>query len=295
MARVTVFGGTGFLGRQIVRHLAADGHEVRVAARRPPERDERAGVETVRADLLDPDGVAQALDGADGVVNAVSLYVETRALGFEDVHVDGAAGLAREARARGVDRIVQVSGIGADPRARDAYIRARGRGEAAVREVAPETKIARPSVLMGPGDGFLDTILSLLRRTSLHPLFGDGSVHLQPVHAADAALGLARLATRPRVPTLVEFGGADRWSYRTIVEAAARAAGTRLRPVPVPFAVWRTVAGVAERLPDAPLTRHQIALMESDKVADPGLEGLSDLGVVPRGVAETLQQMTARA
>ncbi|RDC71312.1 complex I NDUFA9 subunit family protein [Rhodovulum sp. 12E13] len=294
MARVTVFGGTGFLGRQVVRHLAADGHHVRVAARRPPECGGQAGVEAVRADLLDPGSVARTLDGADGVVNAVSLYVETRALSFEDVHVEGAARLAREARARGVDRIVQVSGIGADPHARDAYIRARGRGEAAVRDAASEAAIARPSVLMGPGDGFLSTILSLLRRTSLHPLFGSGSVRLQPVHVADAAQGLARLATHPHPPLLAEFGGADRWSYRAIVEAAARAAGSRVHAVPVPFAVWRALAGVSERLPGAPLTRHQIALMESDKVVDPGLPGLPELGVVPRGVTETLREMTGR-
>ena len=288
---VTVFGGTGFLGRQAVRRLLEHGHRVRIAARHPrrpenlPDR-----IELTEADLLDPPSIARAVRGARAVVNAVSLYVEKRGLSFRDVHVDGARQLARAAVEAGVPRVVHVSGIGSDARSNDAYIRARGEGETAVREACATAVLVRPAVMFGPGDAFLGGISALVRRLPAVPLFGNGETRLQPVHVADVAEAIARLVALEHPAPCYELAGPDVFTYRELVEAVARAKGKRARPFPVPFAIWHSAAMVSERLPGAPLTRHQIALMERDNVANASLPGLTDIGVVPTGVREHLDR-----
>ena len=187
MTTVVVFGGTGFLGRRLVQRLVADGARVRVAVRHPEAARSAlgaAGLEAVavlRADLTDRASVAAAIAGADAAVNAVSAYVETAGVTFEAVHVHGAETAAREAAAAAVGRFVLVSGIGADPNSRSPYIRARGRGELAVRRAFPGAIIVRPSAMFGPGDALFGTFAELGRRLPLLPLIG-GDTRLQPVH-----------------------------------------------------------------------------------------------------------------
>lgn len=282
---VTVLGATGFLGGRAARRLMEDGRLVRVVSRRP-ERDralmrwDRAT--PVAADLTRPASLAPALEGAEAALNAASLYRETDGLTFEAFHVDGAARFAAEARKAGVRRLVHVSGIGADPEARDPYVRARGRGEAAVLDAFPGALIMRPSVMFGPEDGFLSAILAATRRLPLVPLFGSGDTRLQPVHVEDAARAMAVALQAETAAPLHELGGPTIWRYRDLVHAVAETAGRKVRTVPMPFALWRALAAVAERLPKPPLTRTEVALMEADKVAAPDLPGAEALGIRPR-------------
>ena len=163
---ITVFGGTGFLGRRIVRHLLDHGFKVRAASRHPERVGSAsradAGPETAKADIHDETTVAAALFGAYGAVNAVSLYVERGRATFDAVHVEAAARVARLARASGVERLIHVSGIGADPVSSAPYIASRGRGELAVQQGFPGAILIRPAVMFGPDDAFLTTVARLL-------------------------------------------------------------------------------------------------------------------------------------
>jgi uncharacterized protein YbjT (DUF2867 family) len=194
MTTVTVFGGTGFLGRRLVQRLAAAGANVRVAVRHP-ERAQTAlctvdfdRVTLCSADVRDSASVSAAVAGADAVVNAVSAYVEEGDVTFEAVHEQGAQTVAREAAAAGVARVVLVSGIGADPESASPYIRARGRGERLVQQAFPRATIVRPSALFGPGDALFGTLADMARLLPVLPLIGGGHTRLQPVYVQDVAV-----------------------------------------------------------------------------------------------------------
>jgi NADH dehydrogenase len=263
---------------------------VRIAARHPkrealpPNR-----VELARADLLEAETVAAALEGADGAVNAVSLYTEKGDLTFESIHVEGAETLARLAREANVPRLVHMSGIGADTRARDEYVRARGQGEIAVRYANSDAVIVRPSAMFGEGDALLTAVLGTVRRLPLFPLFGDGSTRLQPVHVEDVAQAICRLLHAKTPAPVYEFGGATVYSYREFVRAVTAAAGCSVRTVPVPIVAWQSLASIARHLPCAPLTPGQVALATTDNTAAPGLPGLRDLGIEPQEIEAFVQ------
>jgi uncharacterized protein YbjT (DUF2867 family) len=199
---VTVFGGTGFLGRRIVNGSLAKGFAVRVASRHPKRagRDPTTGgraAEAIQADILDASSVAAGVEGSHAVVNAVSLYVEHREQTFERVHVAAAAELARMSRDAGVWSFVQFSGIGSNSQSDSNYVRARGRVEVAVKTVFSGAFIVRPAVMTGPDDAFLTTIVRLIRLLPIYPLFGDGGTRLQPVYVEDVAEAVSRVIAGP--------------------------------------------------------------------------------------------------
>jgi NADH dehydrogenase len=287
MSRIyTVFGGTGFLGQRVVASLLEGGHRVRIAARHPQSSSASLAerVEAVRADLFEPESLLAALRGADGAVNATSLYLEKGPVTFDAVHVEGAARLAGLARQSGVKHFVQLSGLGADASANDPYIRSRGKGEQAVTSAFPGAFLVRPSAMFGPGDGLVSAILGVARRLPVYPLFGAGATRLQPAYVEDVGQAIARLVRGQDAAPVHEFGGPRVFSYRDLVETVAAAAGLEVRPVPVPFAAWRMMSAIAEKLPGAPLTRSQVALMRHDNVASRDLPGLRALGVEPRDI-----------
>ena len=296
---VAVFGGTGFLGRQVVRRLLGRGFRVRVASRHPERAPSLpgAGVEAVGADVHDEASVASALAGAFGAVNAVGLYVERSGREtFHAVHVEAAARIARLVRAAGVQRLVHVSGIGADPASASGYIRARGEGEAAVREAFPGAALVRPSAMFGPDDRFLTTLARLLRLLPVYPLFGRGRTRLQPVHVEDVAEAIARIvAGAPGAGhPCYELGGPRVYSYAELLRVVADRTGARARLVPLPFALWEALAFLAGFAPGAPLTRGQVALMRRDNVASGGLPGLPELGIAPAALEDVVPAVAAR-
>ena len=293
MTTVTVFGGTGFLGRRLVRRLAADGTAVRVAVRHPDQALSAlgaAGMERVtifRADVRDRGAVAGAVAGAQAVINAVSAYVETRGVTFEAVHEQGAETLAREAAAAGVARFVLVSGIGADPESASAYIRSRGRGERVVREAFPCATIVRPSAMFGPGDALFGTLADLARLLPVLPLIGGGHTRLQPVFVEDVAEAVARILADPATAgRAYELAGPGVYTMRELVMIVLRILGTRRALVSIPFAVAQLQAHLFGLLPNPPLTTGQVDLLKVDNVADGTLPGLRELNIMPRAVEE---------
>jgi uncharacterized protein YbjT (DUF2867 family) len=202
---VTVFGGTGFLGRRIVRHLRSRGFPVRIASRHPDRGHRLFGpddpqLQSVGANIHDQRSVADALAGAYGVVNAVSLYVEHGQENFHSVHVESAQRVAAQAHRAGVDRLIHISGIGADAASQSRYIRMRGEGELAVRAAFVAALIVRPAVMFGPDDAFLTTILKLLRELPVYPTFGRGVTRLQPAYVEDVAEAIAGPCSERRRP-----------------------------------------------------------------------------------------------
>lgn len=289
---VTVFGGSGFLGRRIVVRLIEAGVSARVAVRRPAAAEAAvpggagASVTAVAADVRDEASVAAAVAGAAAVVNAVALYVERGAETFTAVHVEGARRLARLSAAAGVGRLVHVSGIGVDDRSPSAYVRARAEGESAVRTAFPGATVLRPSVLFGPGDAFFTTLAAMARRAPALALFGRGETRVQPVFVDDVAAAAAHaLDNADTAGTVFELGGPDVFTYRALLESVCRWTGRRRVLLPVPFVAWELAAQILSVLPEPPLTRDQIALVRRDNVVAAGMPGLTDLGVKPTPVA----------
>jgi uncharacterized protein YbjT (DUF2867 family) len=295
MNRVTVFGGTGFVGRRVVRHLSDSTATVCIASRHPA-RAEADNVEQIVADAHDERSVEAAVAGADGVVNAISLYVEHGGDTFHSVHVEAAARIARVARRAGIKRFVHLSGIGADAASPSPYIRNRGEGEAAVQAAFPGAVVIRPAVMFAPDDAFLTTILGLLRTLPAYPLFGDGRTRLQPVYVDDVAAAIAQILRQTQRPyPIYELAGPRVYSYEELLRIIAGAAGLRPVLVRIPFAFWNAVAGLAEILPHPPLTRNQLELMQIDTTASDSRPGFGLLGISPRSLEEELKTMFKRA
>src|SRR5829696_3125704 len=295
---ITVFGGTGFLGRRIVKHLLENEFDVRAASRHPHRTTSTFGLSTprltsLRADVHNEAEVAVALEGAYGAVNAVSLYVEHGRETFRAVHVEAAARVARVAREARVEHLAHVSGIGSDPESSSPYIRARGEGEQAVQRASAHSTLIRPSVMFGPDDAFLTTLVKMVRLLPVCPLFGSGETKLQPVYVEDVAEGITRLFknTAGMSRACYEFAGPQIYTYEELLRTIARHLGARRSLVPVPFSLWNVLATILEYVPGAPLTRDQIALMQNDNVASSQLPGLRELGVEPTPVDRVLNEI----
>jgi uncharacterized protein YbjT (DUF2867 family) len=292
---VTVFGGTGFLGRRIVRHLRNHEFPVRIASRHPRRGRGRFGpdpqLQSVKADIHDELSVAEAVAGAYGIVNAVSLYLERGQATFHSVHVEAAQRVATQAERAGAKRFVHVSEIGADAASPSRYIRERGEGELAVRSAFADAVFVRPAVMFGPDDAFLTTLLKLLR-LRIHPMFGRGRTRLQPAYVEDVAEAVALVMQRTGMcSTIFEFGGPRVYSYEQFLRAVARQAGLTPMLIPIPFAVWHALARASAILPDPPLTRNQVELMQIDTVASAEMPGFAELGISPHSVEAILQKM----
>ncbi|MCW4151502.1 complex I NDUFA9 subunit family protein [Halomonas sp. 18H] len=296
-SRLTVvFGGTGFLGAHLIKELVESGRPTRLVARRPewPTWAEEGDPLTLcTADIRDPDQVSAALSGADAVVNATSLYVASREVSFEDLHVTAAAELARQAHQAGIKRFVQVSGIGTRHTSPSPYVRARARGESAVLAAMPRATIVRPSVIFGPDDAFLSG-LTALTRLPVTPLFGRGKQRLQPVHVVDVARAIVTLtAARPRGRYFFELGGPEVLDYREILQRVMHHLGRQRPLVPVPFPVWHAVALGLCILPEPPLTRDQVVLIQDDNLVTDGVGTFADLDLHPRALRDTLPDCLA--
>jgi NADH dehydrogenase len=301
MTTVSVFGGTGFLGRRLVRRLAAEGATLRIAVRSPDRARsvlraaEMERVTVVRTDVRDQASVAAAVAGVDAVVNAVSAYVEKPGLTFESVHEHGAKTVAEEAAAAGVARLVLVSGIGADPQSRSPYIRARGRGELAVRQAFPSATIVRPSAMFGPGDALFGTLADIVRLLPVVPLIGGGRTRLQPVYVEDVTEAIVRmLADRGTAGQTYELAGPGTYTLRELVSYALGLIDKRRLLVPLPFAIAEIQARLFELLPSPPLTTSQVDLLRMDNLASGTLPGFRELDIRPKAVEDIVPTYIGR-
>ena len=293
--RVTVFGGSGFLGRQIVKCLAAEGTNVRVAVRHPERASLLKGfardsqIELVRADVWDESTVARAVKKSTWVINTVGHYMEKSGATFDAIHGQGAHNVARQAGNAGVERLIHISGVGADPASDSPYVRARGIGEDLVKGAFEGVTILRPSVIFGPDDSFFNTLAGLARQMLVLPLFGRGRTKLQPVFVGDVAEACVRVLADPSTQgKLYELGGPRIYTYKTLMNLVLEHVGKRRALVPVPFFVWDTLAALLSVLANPPLTRDQVKLMKSDNVVGETALTLEDLGIDPTPVEEVL-------
>ncbi|MDP1630731.1 MAG: complex I NDUFA9 subunit family protein [Caulobacter sp.] len=293
---VTVFGGTGFVGRQVVRSLAKQGYRVRVAARnvgrgyRLRMLGDVGQIEIVQANVRNPDSVARALDGAQACVNLVGVLYESGRQGFQGVHAMGAKVIAEAAAARGVHRFVQVSAIGADGDSPSKYARSKAMGEAAVRAAIPTAVILRPSVVFGAEDDFFNRFAGLASLSPALPLPGGGETRFQPVHVGDVAAAVARAVTDPACAgNTYELGGPGVFSFRELMAFVLRETGRSRLLLPLPWPIAGLIGAVgdlqAALTPIPPmLTTDQVALLRADNVVAAGALGLADLGVAPASI-----------
>jgi NADH dehydrogenase len=303
---VTVFGGSGFVGRYVVKHLAEQGARVRVAVRRPDNALFLKPMGTVgqivpmQANLRSEPSVAVAVAGADAVVNLVAVLYERGPQSFAALHARGAAVVARQAAAAGVKHLVQVSSLSADPTSPSAYARSKAAGEAAVREAFPAATIVRPSIVFGAEDQFFNRFAALAQLSPALPLIGGGTARYQPVYVGDVAAAIVRALEEPGAAgKTYELGGPRTYTFAELLQMMLHETGRRrlLLPLPVPLANFMAFfMELGSRLaPIAPpLTRDQIALLGLDNVVAPGALGLGDLGLVPTAVEGVLPSYLLR-
>ena len=278
---VTVFGGSGFVGRYIVRDLLAAGVRVRIAARTPSDgwflktQGNLGQVQFVAADICEPESVARAVAGADAVVNLVGILKGN----FEALQLTGARNVAVTAASAGCTAMVQMSAIGADPNSPSRYGKSKGEGEAAVLAAFPTATILRPSIVFGREDSFVNRFAQLIGILPVVPIIR-GSAKFQPVFVGDVARAVIAALSDPAAhggkiyelggPTVISMGALNRW--------IARATGQRRAFLPVPDALAGTMANALGWLPGAPMTRDQWLMLQSDNVVV-GADGLTALGI----------------
>ena len=288
---VTVFGGSGFIGRYIIQRLAQRGWLIRVAVRRPDAAlflkplGDVGQITPIAVNLRDDASVAAAVDGAEAAINLVGILYESGRQTFAAVHVEGARRAAAAAKAAGAQRFIQMSAIGADARSPSDYARSKAAGEAAVRVVFAEASIVRPSIVVGPEDDFFNRFAAMARLSPVLPLIGGGRTRFQPVYVGDVADAFLKLiedpATRGRT---YELGGPRVYSFKELLQLMLRETRQRRLLVPLPFALADLQAAVLELLPRPPLTRDQVRMLRRDNVVAPGASTLADLGIRPTAI-----------
>lgn len=292
----TVFGGTGFIGRQVVQRLAREDWVVRVCARRPPNAAQLytmgrvAQVATLAADLTRDADVARAVEGAEIVVNTVGILHGD----FARVQAEGPARLGRIAAASGVGRLVHISAIGADAGSPSAYARSKAEGEAGLRAAFPGATILRPSIVFGEGDGFFGRFAPLAAWLPFMPVIS-GATRFQPVFVGDVADAvLAALHDPASIGRTYELGGPKAWSFRELLAFILKETRRDRRLVEIPPGLAAIQARIGEVLPGKPLTRDQLALLARDNVADPAMPGLAELGISPKAVEAIMPPILSR-
>jgi len=288
---VTVFGGSGFVGRHAVRALARAGYRVRVAVRKPNlamhllPAGNVGQIELRKTDVHDADAVAAALRGADAAINLVGVLYSRGRQNFEDIHVRAAETITTAAKREGVKTLVHLSAIGADADAESHYAASKGEGEARLRAAFPEATILRPSIVFGPEDEFFNRFAWLARLSPVLPLIGGGHTKFQPVFVGDVAAAILKCvsdaATRGRA---YELGGPGVYSFKDLMAFILKTTGRKRILLPVPFGLATLKAFFLQFLPKPLLTPDQVTLLKHDNVVSEGALTLADLGIAPDGI-----------
>jgi len=284
---VTIFGGSGFLGRHMVRALANDGWRIRVAVRRPNNAlflrpMGRVGqIQIVKVNVHDEGAVSAALKGADAAINLVAVLYQSGNQRFESLHVEAAERIARAATESGVKRLLHVSALGiADNASR--YARTKAVGEERVRAAFPEATIFRPSTVFGPEDDFFNKFGWLARMSPALPLIGAGKTRFQPVFVGDVARATAKvLGDAATAGKIYELGGPEIMTLKEVMELTLKETRRNRLLLPIPFGLARIQGAVLGLLPKPLLTLDQVRLLASDSVVSENEATFRDLGIVP--------------
>ncbi|UIJ71779.1 complex I NDUFA9 subunit family protein [Aurantimonas sp. HBX-1] len=275
---VAVFGGSGFIGRYVVRSLAKRGHRIRVACRRPDlayhlqPNGNLGQIMPIQANLRYPWSIERAVEGADHVVNLVGILAESGKQRFDVLQAEGARRVAEAARGVGAG-MTQISAIGADPQGDTAYARTKALGEQAVLETIPGATVIRPSIVFGAEDQFFNRFADMARFSPFLPLIGGGHTRFQPVFVGDVAEAIAATVDG-LVPggRAYELGGPEVLTFREMMEEMLRIIGRRRRFLTIPFGAAGTMANVMRYLPGAPLTPDQVRQLRHDNVVSDAAE-----------------------
>lgn len=293
---ITVFGGSGFAGRYVVRMLAKRGYRVRVATRRPHLAGDLkvmgvvGQVQLVQANLRNEASVARAVEGADAVVNLVGVLSQSGRQTFSSLHAAGARTVAEAAKAAGAARLIHVSAIGADAGSDSRYARSKAEGEAYVAKAFKGATILRPSIIFGAEDHFFNRFAAMARFVPALPLIGGGETKFQPVFVSDVAEALANALADPKTEgQIYELGGPKIYTFRALIAYILDTVDRQRFLVPLPFPV-ATMMGLGGEmfgaLPFAEpfLTRDQVRQLKTDNIVHPRASGIEDLGVRPETV-----------
>lgn len=284
---ITVFGGAGFVGRHLVRRLAAEGCRIRVVSRTPalcghlqPLGD--VGQIVVQSvDLTSEEALTALLRGTTAVVNLIGCLHETSRQSFDTVHGELPGRIARAAAAAGVGRMVQVSAIGAAPDAGSAYARSKAKGEAAVRAAMDGATVIRPSIIIGPEDTFFNRFASLARISPVLPLIGGGKTKFQPIYVADVAAAITTALGRENTAgRTFEIGGPQVYSFEALMRYMLEVIDRRRLLVDMPFGLATFMARWLELLPAPLLTRDQVDMLKHDNVVGADAGTLTELDVM---------------
>ncbi|HKA70451.1 MAG TPA: complex I NDUFA9 subunit family protein [Xanthobacteraceae bacterium] len=292
---VTIFGGSGFIGRHVVRALCRRGYRIRVAVRRPDlafhlQPLGRVGqIHAVQANLRFPASVQAAVRGADVVINLVGILFERGKQRFPAIQAEGPGLVADAAREAGA-RLIHVSALGADPDSPALYARSKAAGEQAVWAGLPSATVFRPSIVFGPEDEFFNRFAAMARFSPVLPLIGGGHTRFQPVFVGDVAEAIARAVDgRAQQSVTYELGGPDVWTFKDILQFILKTTERRRLLVPLPFALAEFDAWFLQFMPKPLLTPDQVRLLKSDNVvsdlARREHRTLQDLGIEPHSIA----------
>jgi uncharacterized protein YbjT (DUF2867 family) len=290
----TIFGASGFLGRHLVWRLAKTGAVIRAAVRHPLQADflkpmgDVGQIVPIGVDIGRDRDVQTAVAGSDLVVNLVGILYQGGRQRFQAVQAEGPGRIARAAKATGVETLVHVSAIGADPHSPSLYARSKAEGEAAARDF-PGAVICRPSIMFGPEDHFFNRFAALARISPALPLIGGGHTKFQPVYVGDVADAImAAVSQPPAKGKLYELGGPRIYSFRALMELMLREIRQQRLLITIPFGLAKLEAALLELLPVPPLTRDQVELLKRDNIVSPGALTLADLGIQPTAVETIL-------
>jgi uncharacterized protein YbjT (DUF2867 family) len=299
---ITIFGGTGFIGRHVVRRLAIRHARIRVVSRNWAVHG--CALQPMGAvgqivggplDLSSEAALTEAFANNYAVINLIGILHETRRQTFAEVQAALPGRIARAARAAGVARLVQMSAIGANPESTSAYARTKAEGEQVTRAAFPEAVIMRPSIVVGPEDGFFNRFASMARLMPALPLIGGGKTRFQPVCVGDVAAAIvAALEPDDARGQTYELGGPQVYSFEELMRYMLQVIGRKRLLVPLSFEVARLQARLLEWLPEPPLTRDQVELLKSDNVVGADARTLHDLGITPTPIELIVPDYLAR-
>lgn len=298
---ITLIGGSGFLGRYVVRRLAKAGYRLRIICRNP---DAAAHLKTagdvgqialVAGNIARPETLRGKLDGSFAVINLVGVLFESGSQNFTTLHARGAELLAMAAKSAGAARFIQISSLGVDLAVDSAYARTKLLGEKAVQAAFPGATILRPSVVFGPEDNFFNQFAQMASLAPALPLIGGGHSKFQPVYVDDVAAAVeACLAHEETIGETYELGGPRTYSFREILEYILRITGRKRWLAPLPFSLASIIGAAGEFLPKPPLTRDQVRLLKYDNVVSSGAKNFAHLGITPTAVETIVPSYLAR-
>ncbi len=298
---ITIFGGAGFIGRHLVRSLAAKGWRIRVVSRRPDlcghlqPLGEVGQIVVQAADLSDEQALSTLLEGSDAVVNLIGILFETSRQRFDEVHGKLPGRLATAATAAGVRHMVHLSAIGADSEASSDYAKSKAMGERAVKDAFEQAVILRPSIVIGPEDDFFNRFAALARIAPALPLIGGGKTRFQPVYVADVAAAIiAALDLDTARGETFELGGPKTYSFAELLQYMLEVIGRKRWLVSIPFGAAALKARFLELLPSPLLTRDQVELLKSDNVVGDQAKTLADLAISPTPIEVIVPEYLAR-